>query len=144
MCVKDFRGCVQGPRSAGPPLRRTVQNFILFFPRPPQFHPLLEVLSLNFCGVFEGRDPVHVGPLQTCTFPCTFQGPGASNTKIPRKDPQEREERKLWRARDKKKSAKFWAPPPVRGVPTFGASTISGASQFGALRRHVGLKRHCA
>ena len=47
------------------PLRRTAQNFALFVPRPPQFSfflPLLGVLSLNFGGVFEGRD------LEMCTF----------------------------------------------------------------------------
>ena len=78
---------------------------------------------------------------------CTFQGPGASNTtKIPRKDPQEREKERKWRRERGKKSeilgpAPFGAPPegptlrgpiflgsshPFRGptvrAPIFGAS----------------------
>ena len=57
------------------------------------------------------------GELQTCTF----QGPGASNTtKIPRKDPQERERQKIV-AGEGKKSAKLWAStllgPTLRGPP---------------------------
>ena len=58
---------------------------------------------------------------------CTFQGPCASNTtKIPRKRPKDRGKRiKNCGGRGKKKSAKFWAPPPF-GAPPFGASTFSG------------------
>ena len=51
---------------------------------------------------------------------CTFQGPGASNTtKIPRKDPEKRGERK--KIVTEKKSAKFWAPraPDPSGPPPF-------------------------
>ena len=91
---------------------------------------------------------------------CTYQGPGASNTtKIPRKDPQEREERKKIVAEEGKKSAKFWAPtfrrPHPSGPPPFGAPTLRGRPFLGlppparadhlptlkTLRRHVGLKR---
>ena len=54
-----------GPPSAGPPLRQTAQNFALVFTSPaPNFALFLSlgVFSLNFGGVFEGRDT------QTCTF----------------------------------------------------------------------------
>ena len=64
------------------------------------------------------KTPAALGPpglhttareLQTCTF----QGPGASNTtKIPRKDPQEREKKNENEGGRGKKSAKFWAPHP--------------------------------
>ena len=69
---------------------------------------------------------------------CTFQGPGASNTtKIPRKDPQERERRMKIVAGEGKQSAKFWASHPSGphpsgptfsrfGPPPFGATTIRG------------------
>ena len=75
--VCDFRGCVQNlgapPNSPPPdplsrlppPLRRTAQKFALFYPRPPLFSfflPLLGVVSWNFGGVIEGRDP------QMCMF----------------------------------------------------------------------------
>ena len=66
---------------------------------------------------------------------CTFQGPGASNTtKIPRKDPQERERRMKIVVGEGIESAKFWAPhhsgPPF-GAPPFGAHPF-GAPPFGA------------
>ena len=66
------------------------------------FLPLLGVLSLNFGGVFEG--------------------PGASNTtKIPRKDPQEREERMKTVAGEGKKreilGSTPFGPQPFRPVP---------------------------
>ena len=60
-----------GPSCAGTPLgrtplRRTAQNFALFFPSPATIVTLfclsLGVFSWNFGGVFEGRDP------QMCTF----------------------------------------------------------------------------
>ena len=44
----------------GHTLRPTAQNFALFFPFPPPFRSLcvsLGVFSLNFGGLFEGRDP---------------------------------------------------------------------------------------
>ena len=79
VCVQNFRGCVQNwalPKlpSAGPPpdshlrrtpLRRTAQNFALFSlsrRKIRSFLPSLGVVSLNFGGVIEGRDP------QMCTF----------------------------------------------------------------------------
>ena len=47
-------------------LRRTAQNFALFFFPPPAtisfFFLSIGVLSLNFVGVFEGRGP------EMCTF----------------------------------------------------------------------------
>ena len=60
---------------------------------------------------------------------CTFHGPGASNTtKIPRKDPKrEKEERKLWREKGKKRE--------ILGLPPFGATPFGppfGAPPFGA------------
>ena len=62
---------------------------------------------------------------------CTFQGPGASyTTKIPRKDPQERERRKKIVAGEGKNSAKFWA------LHLFGASTPLGASRTSFGRLH--------
>ena len=58
---------------------------------------------------------------------CTFHGPGASNTtKIPRKDPKrEKEERKLWRTRGKKKERNF-------GLPTLRGSTLLGSTLLGS------------
>ena len=69
--------------------------------------------------------PVALGPpgLHTTTREpkrAHFRGPGASNTtKIPRKDPQERERRMKIVAGEGNKSAKFWAPPPPFTAPSF-------------------------
>ena len=48
-----------GPPFPGPPIRRTAQNFALFFPSSHfhSFFPLLGVFSWNFGGVFEGWGP---------------------------------------------------------------------------------------
>ena len=55
-----------------------------------------------------GRRASHDSPK---ALTCTFQDPGASNTtKIPRKDPQEREERMKIVAGEGKKRAKFCSP----------------------------------
>ena len=70
VCVQNFRkvqdlGAHPDSPSAGPPSAGQPQNFVLFFHLPPQFSfflPLLGVLSWNFGGVIEGRDP------QMCTF----------------------------------------------------------------------------
>ena len=71
----DPEGWGPKPRKSGPPKGGALkgggpegweaQNFVLFFPRPPLFSfflPLLGVVSWNFGGVIEGRDP------QMCTF----------------------------------------------------------------------------
>ena len=94
----------------------------------------------------------------------TFQGPCASNTKIPRKDPQEREERKKIVAEEGKKARNF-GPHTLRGSHPSGlhpsglhpsgphfsqvwAPTLRGLHPSGhhnsgpTLRRRVGLKRH--
>ena len=53
-CLKLREG---SPPSAGTALRRTAQNFALFFKSPIfySFFPLLGVFLWNLCGVFEGR-----------------------------------------------------------------------------------------
>ena len=111
------------PPSAGPPKFRFFfslarYNFHSFF-------PLFGVHSLKFGGVFEGRDP------EMCTFGLSgcrvkprrlFQGPGASNTtKIPRKDPKEREEEKNNVAGEGKKPRNF-GPPTLRGLTLLGST----------------------
>ena len=61
-----------------------------------------------------GPTPLQARELQTCTS----DGPGASNTtKIPRKDPKEREERKKNEAREGKKRE-------IMGPPPFGAPSV--------------------
>ena len=61
------------------------------------------------CSVLVFRCSTTPRELQTCTF----QGTGASNTtKIPRKDPQEREEKMKIVAGEEQKNAKFWASHP--------------------------------
>ena len=130
-CV--WRGCWFGPPCVGPlepeTLRRTTQNFALFFPLPPPFRSFclsLCVFSLNFGGVFELRDPKT----------CTIEGSGASNTThTPREDSRREKKRdeKTSRERKKsengagdgKKSVKFWAPPPFG--PDFFWAPLSGA-----------------
>ena len=174
-----------GPPSTRPPLRRTTQNFALSFSLSRShfqfflslgmfsclFFSLRVVSSCVFLVVFWsvgtsnvlvfalGLSPAALGPpglhttareLQTRTF----QGPCAS-TKIQRKDPTEREERKKIVAGEGTKSAKFWALHPS-GPHPFGGPTLRGPtlSRFGlvfgperpvhclTLRRHVGPKRH--
>ena len=142
------------------PLRRTAQIFALFFPSPAtvySFSLSCWSFSLNFGGVFEGRNP------KMCTFgvlglscetpaappdraaggshttarelqTCTFQGPGASNTKIPRKRPKEREKRIKKVAGDGKKKREILGPHPsgphpsgpTTSGPPFGAPHPSG------------------
>ena len=104
-----------------PPLRRTAQNFALFFPSPAPiftFHsslPLLGVFSLNFGGVFEGRDPeMHVWARELQTS--TFDGPGTSKRHQNEKTPEK--ERKWGRRRKKKRE--------ILGSPPFGAAHPSG------------------
>ena len=76
---------------------------------------------------------MHVWALQTCTL----QGPGASNTtKIPRKDPQERERKKKIVAGEGKKKREILGLPTLRGFyplgpPPFGASTLRGLHPSG-------------
>ena len=67
---------------------------------------------------------------------CTIQGPDVSNTtKIPRKDPKrQKEKRKLWREKGKKKARNFGPPPfwaPPFWAPHFfsvWASTLRGST----------------
>ena len=95
------------PPELDPPLRRTAQNFALFFPPlPPPFRSFcvsLGVFSWNFGGVFEGQNPQNV------------DGPGASNTtKIP---------------------PPFGAPTlrgPPFGAPPFGVHPSGPPAPFGA------------
>ena len=88
-----FPSFVLPPRDRPPPdrpppeppcLRRTTENFALYFPLPPQcsfFLPLSGVFSWFFGDVLKRQGP-HM---------CTFEGPGLQNTtKIPREDSQER------------------------------------------------------
>ena len=89
-------------------------KFRSFFPLPPQFSfffPSLEVLSLNYVLVFEGRAGA-TRELQTCTF----WEPSASNTtKIHERTPRERKKKENCGGRSEKKSAKFW-PPTLRAL----------------------------
>ena len=58
---------------------------------------------------------------------CTFQGPGASNTtKIPRRDPHEREERKKMVAEKGEKKREILGTHPT------GGPTLQEATPFGA------------
>ena len=102
-CADPLR---RGPPSAGPPSigppPRTAQNFPLFsLSRPFSFFFCLSlgVFSLNFGGVFEGRDP------QMCTF-------GLSGCRVkPRRlrgRPQ-RDEKSEIGGGTERKIAKFWA-----------------------------------
>ena len=95
---------LRGPPSAGPP-----KISLFFFPRPPLFSfflPLLGVVSWNFGGVIEGRDP------QMCTF-------GLSGCRV--------KPRRLWGG---KKKSEILAPHPSgphpSGPPPFGAPLFLG------------------
>ena len=91
------------------PLRRTAQIFAFFFPSPATIFFLSSLSWGSFreiLVVFEGRD----------NEMCTVQGPGASNnTKIPRKDPQEREEKKKIVTGEGKKARNFGPPTHPSG-----------------------------
>ena len=108
---------VEAPKGGGPqvgPEGWEAQNIGLFFPRPPKcsfFLLLLGVLSLNFGGAPEGRDP------QMCTFgviglsceaPAAPRVPAFKNTKIQREDTQRDRKKTKW-GRERKKKAKCWA-----------------------------------
>ena len=138
------------------PLRRTAQNFALFFPSPATVFILFSLscwsFSLNFGGVFEDQDP------QMCTFglsgcrvkprrPHQTGPPGLAHDsrenskrarlsapalqtppKFHEKDQQEREKRIKTVAGEGKKNAKFWAPT-LRG-PTLRGPTLRGPHFF--------------
>ena len=136
-------GCWFGPPyapSAGPP-----KISLFCFPSFRSFCLSLCVFSLNFGGVFEGRDP------EICTFglsgcrvkPRRLRGrrgftrqpenskrahltPPALQTpqKFHEKTPRERQKEQKWGGRGKK-SAKFWPPHPS-GPPPFGAALFLG------------------
>ena len=112
-----FLGLSPGPPSAGPPF--SAQNFALFF-LSPAGNFILSCLSGGSMTPTETR--ILGGP-----WPCKA-------ATIPREDPPEREERMKFPAGERKKSAKFWAPPPF-GPPPFGphpsAPTPSGPHPFG-------------
>ena len=139
-CISDgpFRWTPSGePPSAGQPSAGPPKISLFFFPPPATFFILLSlgVLSLNFGGVFEGRNPgmctfglsgcrvKRRRPHQTGPPGLAHDSPRTPNVHIsgPRRfkhhqnstnGPQEKkEERKLWREYGKK-SAKFWAPHP--------------------------------
>ena len=104
-----------GPPSVGPPppsdrpLPDRAGALFFFHPRSHfrSFFLLLGVFSWNF--VFEDQGP------QMSTFWLSSSKRAHNTTKIPRKDPQEREERKKIVAGEGKKSAKFWTPKPSVG-----------------------------
>ena len=113
-----------GQPPAGTTLRRTAQNFALFFPAPATIFILLSLstgslVELVFCKArtlrASGRG------LQTCTF----QGPGASNTtQIRRRTPKRgREEWKLWREKGKKR--KILGLPPSGPYPVWSQKSNS-------------------
>ena len=56
-----------------------------------------------------------------------------NTTRIPRKDPQEREERMKFPVGESKKSAKFW--PPTLRAPTLLSSTLRGSTLRGSTLR---------
>ena len=114
-CAPCARPPDAGPPLRRAPLRRTAQNFALFFSlsRP---HFFLSSLSPGFGAAGVSHDNPKT-PNVHISGPRRF-------TKIPRKDPQEREERKKIVAGEGKKSAKIWAPPfraPPFRAPPFGA-----------------------
>ena len=139
------------PPSAGPPRPK----FRSFFPLSrPNF--LSGVLSLNFGGVFEGRDAsnVHVWALGlSCETPAAshdnlrtpkrahFRAPALQTPpKFHEKTPQKEEKRTKMGVGEGKKGAKFWAPhpsgphpfgPPPLRAPTPSGPTL-GAPPFGA------------
>ena len=150
--------------SAGP-LRRTAQNFALFFPSPPQFSFFLLSLGGPFVEFWWG---LKRRGAQMCTFgvlgrSCeTLAAPpdraAGARTRQPENSkrayfrapalqkphqnstkgpPQEREERKLWRG-GKKKARNFG--PPTLGCPPFGAHP-SGPPSFGG-PLFLGLSSH--
>ena len=96
------------PPDAGPPLRKDRPKFSFCF-----FCLSLGVFSLNFGGVFEGRDPLGL----SCETPAVLgwgftrpnvhiSGAGVSNTtKIQREETQRetQKERHWWREREKKR-----------------------------------------
>ena len=133
---------------AGPPLRRTAPpldrpKFRTFFPSPATIYILFSLscwsCSLNFGGVFEGRDP------QMCTFglsgcrvkprrphhraaeashdsrklqTCTLQGTCASrHHQNSLRRPPETHRNSETVAGEGRKSAKFWAPHPLGPHP---------------------------
>ena len=145
--------------SPGPPFPWTAQNFAFFFftstaAKFVLFLPSLGVFSLNFGGVFKGRDP------QMCTFGLSkrahlsapaLQTPPKFHEKTPREG---RKERILWREREKKREilgfppfgAPPFGPPPFRpptfsvfGPPPFGASTLPAGPEGPATLLFLGL-----
>ena len=119
---EDLRGRpLRSPTFQGPTLRDPIPD------RPPPDCP-------KFRAYFSS--PATIFFLSSLSWECrrgftrqpekSFQGPGASNTtKIPREDPNEREERKKTVAREeKKKNAKFWAVHPSK-PHTSGGGLIS-------------------
>ena len=102
--------------SPGPPIPWTA--VLLDRPKSPQnsfFSSSLGGLLVEFWLCLEAGVSHDSRELQTCTF----EHPGASNTtKIPRKDPQEKERRKknCWRRREKMREIS--GPPPF-GLPLF-------------------------
>ena len=125
--VQDL-GAPPNPLPAGPP------KISLFFPSPATMFflsPLSLCLLEEFWWCMKRRG--------MCTFRVlglSCEAPAApklrNTTKIPRKDPQEREERKLWWKREKR--AEFWATHPS-GPPPFGAPR---GLYFSAVRAFLG------
>ena len=72
-----------------------------------------------------------------CSFLSQCLGPGASNTtKIPRKNSKrEKEERKLWRGREKKRA--IFGPPTLQGSTLLG-STLLGSTFSGNIQKLAG------
>ena len=163
LCVVCWCGCwfwtLRFPLAPDPPAdhpapdplrwttpRLTAQNFALFFLLLPlhfrSFCLSLGVFSVNFGGVFEGRDR-HMCTLGVlwllCEAPRSRRGftrgsrPSKNTTKIQREDTQRETTRvKMEREGGKKKSAKFWAShlsgtlrrPTLRG-PTLRGPTMT-------------------
>ena len=109
--------------SAGPPLRRTAQNFALFFLLHPHFHSFFLSLGIFSCLFFSRGLPHDNLRAKTSTF----ERP--KHTKIPREDPQRGKKRTNFAAEQGKTSAKFLGPPPF-GAPPFRAPPFRGPTLF--------------
>ena len=100
-CVEDFWWASSRYSRPRPPLRRTAQNFALFFSLPPEISFFL--LSLEASPDSPRTPNVHIsGPR-----------PSKAPPKCHEKTPHEREERMKFPVGERKKSAKFWAPHPL-------------------------------
>ena len=122
------------PPCPPPPDNPPPDNPPLVRPTFRSFFSLFGVFSWNFVGVFEGRGP------EMCTFGlsgCRVKPWRPHQTGPPGLAHDKKEERKLWRRREKK--ARNFGPPTLRGS-TLRGSTLRGSTLRGSTLRGSTLR----